>query len=382
MNDAALTLFVVDDDPATRMIALHELEGLPFRMLEFDSADACLAAMDLNPDVLLLDVEMPGMDGIALCRKLRDEGNDHARIIFVSAHDDLDTRLAAYDAGGNDFIAKPFAPEELARKVRVAERLLSARSELQAQASFAQQAAFTAMSSMGEMGTVLEFMRGSFACGDLESLARALQETLGQYGLRSLISLRQGARVHYFCAQGGCTELEASILKQSAGLQRIFQFRDRLAVNYPNVTLLVLNLPLDDPDRVGRMRDYLAILAEAAEARLAALASETQRQSQDQGIRQAVTELTRALSQVEERQEAVRFRSLEATNAYMNQLDQAFIHLGLTEGQESALVTMAREAMSRIGELLGEEKALGGQLRGVTDQLRDLVGQESAKCAG
>lgn len=374
-DDALMTLFVVDDDPATRMIALHELEGLPFRMLEFGSADACLAAMDQNPDVLLLDVEMPGMDGIDLCRKLREDGNDHARIIFVSAHDDLDTRLAAYDAGGNDFVAKPFAPEELARKVQVAERLLQARSELKAQASYAQQAAFTAMSSMGEMGAVLDFMRRSFACEDLDALARTLLETLGQYGLRGLLGLRQGTRSQYFCAQGGCSELEASILKHSAGLQRIFQFRDRLAVNYPNVTLLVLNLPLDDPDRVGRLRDHLAILAEAAEARLAALASEAQRQTQDQGIRQAVAELTQALSQVESRQAAVRLRSLQATNAYLNELDQAFIHLGLTEGQEATLVTMAREAMAHIAELLGEEKELDTQLRSVTNRLRDLMAQ-------
>ena len=47
-DDALMTLFVVDDDPATRMIALHELEGLPFRMLEFGSADAWLAAMDME----------------------------------------------------------------------------------------------------------------------------------------------------------------------------------------------------------------------------------------------------------------------------------------------------------------------------------------------
>lgn len=377
MSDPALTLFVVDDDPATRMIALHELEGLPFRMLQFDSAEACLAAMEQNPDVLLLDVEMPGTSGIELCRKLRDDGNAHARIIFVSAHDDLETRLAAYDAGGNDFIAKPFAPEELACKVMVAERQLNAGSELRAQASFAQQAAFTAMSSMGEMGAVLEFMRRSFACADLDALAQALIDALGQYGLLGLVALRQGATPHYYCAQGACSALEESILNHSAGLQRIFQFRDRLAVNYPQVTLLVPNLPLDDPDRVGRLRDHLAILAEAAEARVAALDSESRRMTQGRGIRQAVAELTQALSRVEGRQEEIRLRSLEATNAYLHQLDQAFIHLGLTEGQEAALVAMAREGMARIGELLGEEKDLGTQLRSVTDRLRELVSQES-----
>jgi DNA-binding response OmpR family regulator len=374
MTDRPLTLFVVDDDPAARMIVSFELDDPAFRVIEFDNAEACLAALEQRPDVLLLDVEMPGMDGIALCREVRAAGLDQAQVIFISGHDDLDTRLRAYDAGGNDFMVKPYAPAELVRKVRLAERVLEERHGLSSQASYAQQAAFTAMSSMGEMGLVLEFMRQSFSRATPDELAEAVFQALGQYGLHGLLELDADGQARCYSSLGVCSALESSILGHTRCLQRIFQFHDRLAINYPRITLLVLDLPLHDPDRIGRLRDHLAILAEAASARLAAMASESLRLAQSAGIGDAVAELTRALAEVESRQAANRLHSLEASNAYLEELDRAFVHLGLSEGQEAALVDMARKAVARITDLLGEDKSLGDRLRAITLRLEGLSG--------
>lgn len=370
MSERPLNIFVVDDDPAARMIVSFELGDPAFHVAEFEDAESCLANLDPSPDVLLLDVEMPGMDGIALCRAIREAGHDQAQVIFISSHDDLDTRLAAYDAGGNDFMVKPYAPEELVRKVRVAEKALAEKDGLSSQASFAQQTAFTAMSSMGEMGVVLEFMRKSFTCPTQEALAEAIFQALGQYGLQGLLEFREEDGEACYASHGACSALEISILGHARTLQRIFQFRDRLAINYPRITLLVLNLPLDNPDLIGRLRDHLAILAEAGEARLAAMASEARRLAQAEGINRAVAELTQALAEVEARQGDNRLRSLEATNAFQEELDRAFVHLGLSEGQEAALSDMTRKAMTRIVDLLGEEKTLGDRLRDITAQLQ------------
>lgn len=372
MMEAPLNIFVVDDDPAARMIVSFGLDDPAFKVLEFGEAKECLETLDQQPDVLLLDVEMPGMDGISLCRAIREAGHDQAQVIFISAHDDLETRLAAYDAGGNDFMVKPYAPEELVRKIKVAEKALAEKSGLSSQASFAQRTAFTAMSSMGEMGVVLEFMRKSFTCATQDALAEAIFQAMGQYGLHSLLEFREGEQMSCYSSQGFCSALEGSILGHARTLQRIFQFHDRLAINYPRITLLVLNLPLDNPDLIGRLRDHLAILAEAGEARLAAMASESQRLAQGEGISRAVTELTQALGEIEAHQGENRLRSLEATNAFQEELNRAFVHLGLSESQEAALVEMAHRAMARIVEVLGEDKSLGDRLRVITDQLQGM----------
>ncbi len=375
MTDRPWVLFVVDDDPAARMIVSHEIEDSGCRVREFADAQSCLAALAQGPDVLLLDVEMPGMDGISLCREIRAAGLDAAQVIFLSGHDDLDTRLRAYDAGGDDFMVKPCAPEELLRKVRRAQRVLEEKQGLSSQAGYARQAAFTAMSSMGEMGALLEFMRQSFACATPDALAQALFHALGQYGLQGLLELRGDVTPTCHSSQGACSALENSILGHTRTMQRLFQFHDRLAINYPHITLLAMGLPLDDADRVGRLRDHLAILAEAADARLAAMASDSRRLAQSAGIGDAVAELTYALAEVEDRQAVNRLRSLEATNAYLEELERAFVHLGLSESQESELVDMARRAVARITDVLGEDKSLGDRLRVIASRLRELGGE-------
>jgi CheY-like chemotaxis protein len=120
-----LRLFVVDDEPLSRMSLNFDLADPAYKVTEFDNGEDCLAALDQAPDILLLDVQMPGMDGIAVCRTIRATGNDRVQVIFISGHDDPETRQAAFDAGGNDYLVKPYLPEELDRKLRLAKQALA-----------------------------------------------------------------------------------------------------------------------------------------------------------------------------------------------------------------------------------------------------------------
>jgi CheY-like chemotaxis protein len=378
MPNQPLTLFIVDDEPVARAIAQEELTTLGHRLIEFPTGVAALEALDQAPDIVLLDIEMPGLDGIAVCRALREKLGETPQVIFISGHDDLETRLLAYDAGGDDYVVKPYDAEELARKVVVAERALADKRQLAAQANLARNAAFTAMSSMGEMGTVLEFLRASFGCTTPAELARALFTVLGQYGLHGFTELRLGEVGECHSSnQTACTALEVSILGHARKTDRLFQFRDRLAINYPSVTLLLTDLPLDDPERLGRYRDHLAIMAEGMESRLRAMHLERQRTAQADAIVAAVAELTGMLAEIETRQGMHRLRLLELGTDYLEQLNNAFIHLGLTEGQEAELIGMARAAHERVSDLLGDDKSLGEHLGSVADALRHLSGQSS-----
>lgn len=368
-----MKIFVVDDDPSARLIAVDGLQGASHDIREFSAGADLLAAMDDAPDIVLLDIEMPEMDGIAACRALRQADNGQVQVIFVSAHDDLDTRLAAYDAGGNDFIVKPYYAEELVQKVRVVEQALARHQDVSQQAQFARSTAFTAMSSMGEMGVVLQFLRDSFSCATPEQLAGKTIEALRQYDLHGLLQIRLASVWRCFSSRGECTPLEISILEHAAGMGRIFQFFNRLAVNYPHVTLMVPDLPVDDPDRVGRLRDHLATLIEGVEARVQAMEIEQQRLTQSAGIVQATAELAQALADIEKSQAETRLRIMEIDAAYMEDLTGAFIHLGLTDGQENALAEMAQKTHTKFNALMDKDYFLGGQLRAIAERLRKLT---------
>lgn len=373
MSEQAMKVFVVDDDPSARMITRFQMEEMEFGVSEFGDGAACLAALGEAPDIVVLDVEMPGMDGIAVCKAIRDEGNAGAQIIFVSARDDLETRLAAYDAGGNDYIVKPFAPEELARKLALASRVVQDARASNGQAQFAQKTAFTAMSSMAEMGVTQDFLRSSFNCQTPEELGRALCVAMEQYGLQGLAEVRDETRSHCFSSRGACTALEVSLLGHARGLERIFQFRDRMAINYPHVSLLVSNLPLDDADRIGRLRDHMAVLAEGAEARFVGMQSEARRLAQAQEVIAVVAELTATLEEIEQHQQGHRVQILDIANDQLEALTRSFVHLGLSQRQEEDLVALSQQGIDRISRLQDVSNTTSRRLRDVTARLKKIA---------
>lgn len=379
MLEHALKIFIVDDDAPARLIAGHVVQGMGHTMAEFVDGESCLAALDEQPDVILLDVEMPGMNGIGVCQACRERGLEHAQVIFLSGHDDLDTRMAAYDAGGNDYVVKPYAAAELERKIKVAERALETKRGLSAQASFAQRTAFTAMSSMGEMGAVIEFLRASFACATPAELARALFAAFAQYGLHGMAEIRQPDGARCFSSNREiCTELEASIVGHARGMGRLFQFSDRLAINFGHLTLLAMDMPVDDPERTGRYRDHLALLSEGAEARLQAMENERHRAAHIESMAGLIAGLGEVLADIENQQGELRVGILDAASRYVYELQSAYTQMALTGEQEASLAGIARAGHERVASLLRADNSAGERLRRVIAQLQNSLQSETA----
>ncbi len=110
-------IFVVDDDPDIAEIIKKYLEREGFRVTVFHDPDSLLAALGSElPDMFILDIMMPGMDGLELCREIRRRGN--VPIIFVSARGEEVDRILGLELGGDDYLTKPFSPRELVARVR------------------------------------------------------------------------------------------------------------------------------------------------------------------------------------------------------------------------------------------------------------------------
>lgn len=369
-----MKIFVVDDDIVLRMIMVECLNDPRDTILEFSDGQDLLDAIDEEPDLILLDIEMPGLDGISACKKLRAQGHDHAQIIFVSSRDDLETRLTAYAAGARDFIVKPFDVEELFAKANIVREYLEKKAQSSSNFQYAQQTAFTAMSSLGELGIVMQFLRQSFECKDNDDLAANIFETLAQYGLEGVIELRTRQTSKAYARSGECTPLQHSILAHVQTLERIFRFSSQLSINYPNVTIVIMNLPADE-ERVGRLRDHLAVLAEGANARLQSLETAQIQVAQGNGIAHILVELNKTLHEIEQTQATTRLRSMEINNHYLQDLANAFITLGLADSQEDILTALAEKTNAELAQLRDIDGSTSDRLRAIREQLRTLIGQ-------
>ncbi|QKT06442.1 response regulator transcription factor [Gordonia sp. X0973] len=113
-----MRILVVDDDRAVRESLRR---SLTFNGYTVDTAGDGLEALEkvvaARPDLLLLDVMMPRMDGLEVCRRLRSAGDD-LPILVLTARDSVSERVAGLDAGADDYLAKPFALEELLARLR------------------------------------------------------------------------------------------------------------------------------------------------------------------------------------------------------------------------------------------------------------------------
>lgn len=119
-------ILIVDDDKLNVMI-LEEILQEKFSLAKaYSGKEAIEKAEEFKPDIVLLDIMMPQMDGYEVCRKLKENRTlSFVKIILISAKNMLSERLQGYDVGADDYIVKPFEPEEVLAKVKVFLRLKS-----------------------------------------------------------------------------------------------------------------------------------------------------------------------------------------------------------------------------------------------------------------
>lgn len=121
-------IYIIDDEENIRELISKYLlkEGYSVKM--FKNGDELLTAIRIErPDMLVLDIMMPGMDGFELCREIRKDNN--VPIIFVSAKDEEFDRILGIELGGDDYLSKPFSPRELVVRIKAIFRRMEPQAE-------------------------------------------------------------------------------------------------------------------------------------------------------------------------------------------------------------------------------------------------------------
>ncbi len=111
------TVLVVDDEPIVRDVVVRYLEREGYRTLEAADGDRARELLEQEqPELVVLDVMLPGMDGLTLCRWIR--GRSDLPVILLTARGDEADRIVGLEIGADDYVTKPFSPRELAARVR------------------------------------------------------------------------------------------------------------------------------------------------------------------------------------------------------------------------------------------------------------------------
>lgn len=343
-------LLVVDDDRLCRtthrlMLAKH------FAVTSASSGEEALAicAQEL-PELILLDVTMPGLDGYQTCRLLR-ERHPRVPIIFVTACQTLDEHLHAFEAGGDDIIVKPVEYEILVRKILLALQRHADAVQLQAEKQNLQQMAMQFLSSAGESGTLLNFTRAAIQSPNYDALAKRLVDAIGAFDLSCSVMIRHGGETTIRTSAGQPSPLEQAILENASTMGRIFQLGSQCVFNYEHVSIVVRGLP-EDEERRGRTRDNLTILAETTEALCDNVAMRQKSGKHAEQLRLAQNSAVAAVERLRLRQQQISFDTHQLLQEMIDGIEKAYAWLETAPNQEAAISTTMDAAVNKVLEML------------------------------
>ena len=129
----SIKILAVDDEPRNLLIIEEILEDEDMQLETCDSGDEAIEHIKTSkPDILLLDIMMDGSDGYDVCKKIKSESEtENIKVILISGKAMLSERIQGYEMGADDYITKPFEPEELLAKIKVYAKLCQAEKDLQ-----------------------------------------------------------------------------------------------------------------------------------------------------------------------------------------------------------------------------------------------------------
>ena len=352
MSDLPL-LYIADADAAFREQA-GKLLGTDFNVRTFSDGISCVSVLSEKPPaILLIGSNINDAPALDLCRDMRaDDQLCDTHLIILLGHEatqqDVD---AAHEAGCDEALTHPIDLHNLRRQLRTTYRLASERTSFKEQANYAQKVAMTAMTSMGELGVVLQFLSRCFACKSAKEVAAQVISALSQYGLAGAVQLRARPENIVESTPGGNPAEDAAVIDKLHGIGRIFEFKTRMVINYDLASILMNDVP-DDAEVRGRIRDNVAMLAEGAHARIASLLIEQDNLRKQGGIRFALGEILEMTAELRDQQRMTQEQGNQAVNSVIDSFETAFIRYGLTPSQESELINLLvnlRQEVAGIG---------------------------------
>ncbi|GLR12948.1 hypothetical protein GCM10007907_17380 [Chitinimonas prasina] len=366
----ATKILIVDDDP----LQLRRMAGILGAHYAIDTLDRGAgfkeALARYAPDLVILDIELPDVNGIALCRELKAHSETAATpVVFHSSHDTLDERMEAYEAGGEDFLLKSMGADELLAKVGIMLEWISRNRLLAKEEQAARAAADAVKHDLSEIGIALEALRQMGVSDDMQSLARVGVDALSDWRIDANVQVRVGKDKYTLNPRGHATPLETSIIHNSRLSGPVFQFRDHLALNFDHASILVRNLPQGDAVKLQRVRDLCSVLGEGLDARARALEVAASLQERNMVLTSFAAQAEKALLQLQgewrERQGAV----AAALQALKDELEQDFLRLALSKDEEKrCLVTLGR-GMTEVTQVSARELAADMTLRTLREKL-------------
>lgn len=370
-------VLLIDDDRLVHKIVRRSIEPSGFVLsLASDGKEGFAKAIEIVPDVILLDVEMPGDNGYTVCSQLRDHPiTEYIPIVFLSSHASINERLQGYEVGADDYLTKPFEAENLVARLKVLSKYRRDRLELQAQYRLAQNTAMIAMSGTSEFALAVQYMEKILTYQTVEEILNGLLEVIERLFLDAVILLKDnGTQERWFSTNGTISPLEKELVA-TASDKRFLDFGCRTLVRFDPLYMLVRNMPIEDMERYGRVKDLMPVLLSATETKLNSIQTQMSLMSQSSDLKQSFSFIRRNLFNLAKNMVEKRVQSQMLGDRVIEKLTMDMISLGLEEDQEASLLAMIDNAFHELVDEMDVGPILKDSLSFIVQNLQTTVSQ-------
>ena len=345
-------ILVLDDSENFCRELADVLEQQFFVVIAKSCFDAEAICEHWKPDVIVLDIT-DVQTGIAACKQLK--ASLGIPIIFAAEDPSFEAQIDPFEAGATDMLAKPVMSKPLIYKVSQAIESQRRNQEFQEEKNNLQTMAMGFLSSLGESGVLMNFVRSSIRCKTYEELAEKLTDATRELGISCFGEVRgSNSDSVKFRSEGASTPLEESVIAQLSSMGRIFQFKSQLIVNFPQVSMVVFNLPMDNEDLVGKIRDNVAILVETTDALCENVQVRQSASAHAEQLQLALMEANSAAQSLNSKMKQTMLDTRILLQELEDNVNRAHSWLGTTSDQERAISSMMDDSIQRITKTISQ----------------------------
>lgn len=339
-------------------------------------------AKALDPDIILLDVEMPGINGYEVCDVLKqDEFTRSTPVIFLSGKSEIREKMIGYEVGGVDFVTKPCEDEELIAKLMVHSTSKKQNQLLERQAKSASKAAHAALTDNSLQGKIVQFVDELQEIHSFELLSEHIFRLAKSFSLKCCLLVQSAEQNYFFSSSSAVTPIEKDLMV--ALLMKGKRFHDfgiRTQINYPRLALLIKNMPLNHREEYGRIKDLLPAALNAADARVQTLDTENALRNQSDSLNIVLENINNTLFKLSGQLTENQNKIISTLKSMLAELEAKLPHMGLEDDQEAYLLERIDQAVS---ETLNHNKqstsikssyaTISRLLKHVADQQKNLL---------
>jgi hypothetical protein len=261
-------------------------------------------------------------------------------------------KLKAFEIGCDDLIDNNFATiDEINARITKSIFHRIANEQLQKRLELATETARSAMVDNSDLGANIQFLLAVNDCDNLDQVGQQLFNTIERYGLRCSLQMRSTLGIKDMEAHGMAKDLESQLLYQLKDSNRYIDFGVRTIVNYGRVSLLIKNMPVDDPEKYGSIKDNTFSLLQGLDARILALEDRCSLLEEKETLRKISQDVNAVMSTIKVSYQTVMRQILTEVENATELIEHRLPHLALNEADESFMFGVTEQLVKETNEV-------------------------------